>query len=151
MLELDKNWFCNAPLDFEMKQYILLDYLQKVNQLFKENRIYPYYNSLLAQYQVLLSYNSNLQNLKNEFNKEIVGVDLKSNSLIYREQQLESLETNYLSNIIDFALPKLKNSIELGKSKIETISDKIYLKSIGIIPIYREEGYLIIEQEKTYL
>ena len=41
MKTLSKTWFAEGYIDFELKKYTLLAYLQEVNKYFYENKLYP--------------------------------------------------------------------------------------------------------------
>ena len=41
MSSLSTNWITEKHIDFEYKKYVLLGYLQHVNESFTENKLYP--------------------------------------------------------------------------------------------------------------
>ena len=41
MKSLSETWFAEGYIDFELKKYTLLAYLQQVNKYFNENKLYP--------------------------------------------------------------------------------------------------------------
>ena len=41
MNNLSETWFAEGYIDFELKKYTLLAYLQQVNKYFNENKLYP--------------------------------------------------------------------------------------------------------------
>ena len=45
---LPRDWVCRPALDLELKQYLLLAYLQRVNARFAELKLYPYLDELLG-------------------------------------------------------------------------------------------------------
>ena len=71
MKSLSKFWFSTAPIDFEHKQYVLLDFLQSVDEQFSTSKIYPALSALSEQVCVLNAFkdgrdslNDRLKNLK---------------------------------------------------------------------------------------
>ncbi|MCR6719499.1 MAG: hypothetical protein NVV59_04220 [Chitinophagaceae bacterium] len=55
MKKLSETWFAEGYIDFELKKYTLLAYLQEVGKYFNENKLYPqladvvfHYNNLVA-------------------------------------------------------------------------------------------------------
>jgi hypothetical protein len=41
MKKLSDTWFADGYVDFELKKYTLLAYLQEVNKYFNQNKLYP--------------------------------------------------------------------------------------------------------------
>ena len=41
MKSLSETWFAEGYIDFELKKYTLLAYLQEVNKYFDANKLYP--------------------------------------------------------------------------------------------------------------
>ena len=46
--------------------------------------------------------------------------------------------------IVEFAIPKLKSSLDRGAELYDFIQSKIKMDTVGIVPIYKKEGYLIL-------
>ena len=57
MKQLSETWFVEGYIDFELKKYTLLAYLQQINKYFNENKLYPQLADLIFHY-------NNLQALK---------------------------------------------------------------------------------------
>ena len=80
MEKLDKDWLTKDNTDFEYKKYILLDYLQRVNNQFKENKIYPYLSDCIEEFRSL----KDLLEQKDKLTpKELTSIDFKNMELIY--------------------------------------------------------------------
>ena len=43
---MNTDWLFQEPIDLEHKQYVLLDYLQKVDKNLQELKLYPNFQSL---------------------------------------------------------------------------------------------------------
>ena len=59
MKRLSETWFAEGYIDFELKKYTLLAYLQEVNKYFNENKLYPQLAdavSSLAQHRILVAH-----------------------------------------------------------------------------------------------
>ena len=55
---MDTDWIFQGVIDYEQKQYILLDYFQKLNVLFEQMKLYPMFIELslhLGNIQTLMS------------------------------------------------------------------------------------------------
>ncbi len=50
MKTLSQSWFAEGYIDFELKKYTLLAYLQEVNAYFSQNKLYPQLADLVFHY-----------------------------------------------------------------------------------------------------
>ena len=57
MKTLSETWFAEGYIDFELKKYTLLAYLQQVTSYFNESKLYPQLSDVIFHY-------NNLQALK---------------------------------------------------------------------------------------
>jgi hypothetical protein len=48
--------------------------------------------------------------------------------------------------IVDYSLPMVGNHLEAGKEIYEHIDQQIDIEPIGILPLYRDEGYLLLRK-----
>ena len=56
MKALSETWFADGYIDFELKKYTLLAYLQQVNKYFNENKLYPQLSDLIFHYNNLVAF-----------------------------------------------------------------------------------------------
>ncbi|MBK6835034.1 MAG: hypothetical protein IPG89_12470 [Bacteroidetes bacterium] len=54
MGKLSKDWLTEQHIDLELKQYVLLAYLQEVKESYRATKIYPYLGELIEHYKNLL-------------------------------------------------------------------------------------------------
>jgi hypothetical protein len=52
---------------------------------------------------------------------------------------------NQLEEIVEYALPKMNDTLKLGKEIYEQVEAKLKIEPIGIMPLYVDEGYLLME------
>ena len=45
-MRLETNWLIQEPIDLEHKQYVMMDYISKVNKDFDEFKLYPSFQEL---------------------------------------------------------------------------------------------------------
>ena len=152
MKRLEKNWFVEGIMDFEYKTYVILDYIQYVNSKYKENKLFPTYPNLLTTYKSTLEFKQILDSFKKTITtKTLVGINWQEEKLVYEETKEDGFElTSEIELIIDYALPIFKKAISEGKRIYSTIDESISLDCVGIEPIYKKEGYLIIRSNKTF-
>lgn len=142
MKHLHPQWFLQGIWDLEYKQYLLLAYLQEVKAYYRQSRLYPPLAELIASWHELLLLKKEIQRLLDNLPKEITGISEKGFDYQIVIQQPEALDI--LEDLIDFALPLIKAHIDEGTHLYETIEKTLQAEVIGILPTYREEGYVFL-------
>ena len=143
MDNLTKNWFVEGWIDFEYKKYILLAYLQKIKNSFDQVELYPHLSNIIQHYEDLIRYNEQQMNLKSSFQKDLKNIDLNKLKLEFNHNFEDEL-VNKIMEIVEFAIPKLKSSLDRGAELFDFIQSKIKMDTVGIVPFYKKEGYLIL-------
>ncbi len=151
MSELKKDWITDGLIDFEYKKYILLAYLKQVQGNFEATKLYPSLSDLINHYSDTLSFQKRKTLLKSGFPKEIARLDLKELKLTYNELLQDSDLMAELDSIVEFALPKMKETLGLGKERYEEVESQLSIEPIGILPLYKNEGYVMVEMGKERL
>ena len=70
MKQLSETWFAEGYIDFELKKYTLLAYLQEVNKYFDENKLYPQLADVVFHYHNLVAFRENKKFLQEHFPKK---------------------------------------------------------------------------------
>ena len=143
MATLSENWITENHIDFEYKKYVLLGYLQKVKEHFNEQKLYPDFAELIAHYKNLLALKNNTTALENNFKKTVKGVDFNDFKLVYENTINDELLME-LKQIIAFSEPLLATELNKGKTIFDFAEQHILADHIGILPIYKSEGYFIL-------
>jgi len=143
MATLSENWITENLIDFEYKKYVLLGYLQHVEEHFNEQKLYPDFAELIAHYKNLIELKNNTLDLENSFKKNVKGIDYNTLSLIY-ENSITDESLNDLKQIIAFSEPLLVNELQKGKNIFDFAEQHILTNHIGILPIYKTEGYFVL-------
>lgn len=149
MSSLTNNWFCDGNADFEYKKYLLLAYLQYVNRHFKDTKLYPYLGELVHHYQNLNHFLSSKRRLDDGFPKEIDGLDLRKLKIMYKKVLQENNILDNIEEVVKYAMPKMKAYLDNGKDIYEFIEDNLNLYAVGIVPLRKEEGYMILAGQKN--
>lgn len=145
MEKLDKDWITNGLIDFEYKKYVLLAYLKHVQTNFDQARLYPFLSDLIAHYQDVQSFKNRKTLLKSGFPKEITKIDLEQIKLSYETMTQDSELMTALEEIVEYAIPEMKNTLGLGKELYETVEADLQIEPVGIVPLYKDEGYVMLE------
>lgn len=148
METLSENWMTERLIDFEYKKYVLLDYMQKVKAHFNEQKLYPDFAELIAHYKNLVSLKNNTISLENGFKKTVKGIDYEKLALVY-ENTVNDETLSELKKIIEFSEPLFVDELQKGKTIFDFAEKHILTNHIGILPIYKKEGYFILYPYKS--
>jgi hypothetical protein len=149
MKTLSETWFADGYIDFELKKYTLLAYLQEVSKYFTENKLYPQLADVIFHYNNLMAFRENKKFLQEQFPKKLTGIQIEKLQVLY-EQMIEDDELmQELEDIINFSASKMKKAITNGTEIYEFVEDKLTIFPVGIIPLDVNEGYFFLS-EGTY-
>ena len=147
---MDTDWLFNGILAAEQKQYVLLDYFQKLNKYFEEMKIYPMFIELslhLANMQSLTKEHTLLLTDKKfeSCDDEIMLKDLYPK----KPRELSQEEEQELTKTIQYSNVKLFDTFNLAKSiwnmafdsvEITIKKNKAYIASgMGYVFYYRKK------------
>jgi hypothetical protein len=144
MKQLSETWFADGYIDFELKKYTLLAYLQEVNKHFNENKLYPQLADIIFHYNNLVAFRENKRYLQDHFPKRLTGLQLEKIQVLYEQMIQDDELMEELEQIIEYAAAKMKGTISCGAELYEFIEENITITPIGIIPLEREEGYIFM-------
>jgi hypothetical protein len=140
---LSENWLTEDLMDFEYKKYRVLGYLQNIKAHFKEQKLYPDFAELIAHYKNLILLKNNTTTLENNFKKTLSGIDYANLKLQY-QSIINDESLNELKQIINFSEPLFEQELEKGKSIFDFAEQHIVTNHIGILPLYKTEGYFML-------
>ena len=146
MKTLSETWFADGYIDFELKKYTLLAYLQEINRYFTENKLYPQLADIIFHYNNLSAFRENKKYLQEQFPKKLTGVQIEKLQVLF-EQMIEDDELmKELEEIIHFASGKMKKAITEGTTLYEFVEDKLTIFPIGLVPLENNEGYFFLSE-----
>src|ERR1051325_7361474 len=125
MKQLSDTWFAEGYIDFELKKYTLLAYLQEVNRHFNENKLYPQLSDVIFHYNNLVAFRENKKFLQEHFPKKLTGVQLEKLQLLYEQMIGDDELMQELEEIITYSADKMKGTINNGVEIYEMVEDNI--------------------------
>ncbi len=149
MKRLDSNWFTHGALDAEHKRYILLAYLQEVEKEYKLSKIYPALSDLDRIIREMLSFKTNCEQLESSFPKSVSSISLKERKLEFSSEHFNNELLHIIYEILDYSIPKVEEKIKMGQEIFNSVEKFIHIEPLGILPIYRDEGYLLFQNNST--
>jgi hypothetical protein len=149
MKKLSETWFAEGFIDFELKKYTLLAYLQEVDKYFNQNKLYPQLADVVFHYNNLVAFRENKRYLQEHFPKKLTGIQMQKLQLLY-EQMIEDGELmQELEDIIQYAADTLKSTLQTGAGIYEFVEEKINISPVGLIPLDTQEGYFFLSTTDT--
>jgi hypothetical protein len=144
MKTLSETWFADGYIDFELKKYTLLAYLQEVNKYFNETKLYPQLADVIFQYNNLLHFKTNKEYLKQQFPRRLSQVDMQKLELLYEAIIEDDEMMEQLEEILQYSLRKLKTTIKGGTEIYEFVEDRLEINPVGLVPLECNEGYFFL-------
>lgn len=149
MKTLSQNWFTEGLIDFEFKKYILLAYLQDINQYFHKNKLYPQLSELIFHYNNLLLFRDNKETLQNNFPERLTDADFNKLKLSYEKIIGNDAIMQEIENIINYSISEMSESLKEGREIYEFVEEQLSISPVGLIPLFPMEGYLFIRDGKN--
>ncbi|MCC6384175.1 MAG: hypothetical protein LC117_08445 [Bacteroidia bacterium] len=144
MESLSKNWITEKYIDFEYKKYVLLAWLQHVNDKFSDIKLYPSLSELIEHYRNVIALKESKHNLFDQFPAKLSGTDLKNFKLMYDKLIEDDTLMQEIENIISFSIPQFEKYLTDGKQLYDFIESKINIYPVGVVPLNVNEGYILL-------
>lgn len=149
MKSLSETWFAEGYIDFELKKYTLLAYLQEIDRYFNENKLYPQLADVIFHYNNIAAFRENKKFLQEHFPKKLTGVQLQKLQMLYEQMISDDELMQELEDIINYSAEKIKSTINNGTEIYEFVEEKINIVPVGIIPLDAQEGYFLLSEGKN--
>lgn len=143
-MTLSETWFMEGHVDFELQKYRLLAYLKEVNKYFNETKLYPQLSDVIFHYNNLVAFRDNKKFLQDQFPKRIDQINIRKLELIYEKMLADDELMRELEDITGYALSEMKSTIDNGAEIYEFIEKQTRIEPVGIVPLYKNEGYMLI-------
>lgn len=151
METLNLSTFIKAAEDIEFSKYKVLSILRRYSEALHKNKLYPALGELISiknELDLLLEQMSLFDpefvlNLNfSEFSEDLS----KKNTF---ECDIDGL--NKVASFINWTMPKISEAIDEGKAIFDFVDENITISEIGVLPLYKNEGYFFIPDAKNDL
>lgn len=149
MKQLSQTWFAEGYIDFELKKYTLLAYLQQINGYFNENKLYPQLSDLIFHYNNIVAFRENKKYLQEHFPKKLTGIQIEKLQILYEQMIADDDLMQELEAIINYSAGEMKTTISNGTEIYEFVEENLTITPVGIVPIDVQEGYFFLSTGKT--
>lgn len=142
--DLSLDLFTSVQDDVEKRQYLILGDLKKISEEFQFYKIYPHLSYLIELRRVLKDVISRLFDLRSKFPKKISKIDWVNRTIEHEVIFTSGTDITAVEDLIEWALPHIENVIEEGIAIHEFVESELTVEQVGILPNYRDEGYLFV-------
>lgn len=110
---LSLTWYIEPPIDFEYKNYILLDYIQRVDNSFKEHNLSPYLLHTEKVFNEMITFSLNQNSFLRQIEKDSIQVvDNRLMTITSKFNDGNILKT--INEIVEYSTPILESKVKLG-------------------------------------
>lgn len=141
--------FTRVQSDIEARQYRILAGLKRYREHFRINEIYPYLSHLVELYRTLDDIQARLQDLRGEFPKKIINIDLVNREIKQEAVFSDGADLSNVEDLIEWSLPQMENVIHEGTVIHDYVEEELLVEHVGIVPNYREEGYFFVPDRSS--
>ncbi len=145
MKKLPIDWFTHGRLDAEYQQYVVLAYLQAVQQNFLADKLCPDLPELRQHYEAGVQFSQGKGTLNAAFPKRATGIAGPPPRIEYKSDVPDDDFMAELDTIMAFALPRFDALLTEGQQRWADIFTALTLAPIGLMPLRPEEGYLLVQ------
>lgn len=151
MEKLNLQSFIGAGPDTESNQYRVLNNLKPYYHEFSHNRLYPALSELIDLVKTLDALVDTHTNLRSQMPHRVKRVDLNNKRIVYEPSSLPVTALEGIIELIVWALPHIKEAIEEGMRMYDFVEANLGIEEVGLLPMYKDEGYYFIPDNKTSL
>jgi hypothetical protein len=135
--------------DLELNQYKVLGGLKGYRSEFNRKKIYPALSDLINLASSLEDILKNKNRMKDEFPKQIAGYDIENKKVVFENEENAPAKIEILFDLIQWALPLIKSTIEEAIVLYDFVEKNIEVGNVGLLPIYKNEGYFIVPNNRN--
>jgi hypothetical protein len=146
MNTLSLDVFLTGTRDFEAKQYEVLQGLKTLRAELRHNRLYPALAELVDLISVLGDFLQKKGEIQSRLPHRLKKLDLENKRLVYEPEKRDDADLERSVDLIHWAFPVIKNAIDEGTELYNFVEEHVRIEHVGIVPMYREEGYWFVPE-----
>jgi hypothetical protein len=144
MEKLSIKSFTSFSGDQEIDQYRILSGIKEYSENFRKKRLYPALSELIDLAALLENILNHKKGLSKSFPKNVIGFDIENKKIILEDAEVTDENIKIVFDLIEWSVPVIRRTIEEGIALYEFVEKNINIDQVGILPLYKNEGYLII-------
>lgn len=135
--------------DLELSQYRILQGLKLYRQEFHHSRLYPFLGELVELHAALQELTQSKDQIERNLPRQIKEVDLENKTIVYETIHNSGGDPARIGALITWALPHMKQTIQEGLETYNFVDQHITISEVGLMPMYRQEGYWFVPESST--
>jgi len=148
-MHLRLETFLSGSSDFEARQYAILQGLKEYYQSFSNNKLYPSLSELVDLHSTLQGLAQKRDDIQSHLPQQLTDIDLKNKQLVFEPLGMSTEDARVIELIV-WAMPLIKKAMEEGMNIYNFVDEHITIEGIGILPMYREEGYWFVPDARAH-
>ncbi len=140
---LPQDWAYSPSIDLELKQYILMGYVQRVKARFTERKLYPYLSDVRTRAEELIRLQHSKESFARSLSTPFIGFDPTTGELL-RARDPDPEPMRVIDDVIGFAVPNLLRLLDEGLELRDELARSVQLSPIGLLPLHISEGWLFL-------
>lgn len=114
---LSVDWFIEPPIDFEQKNYLLLDYVQQIDNSFKVQKLSPYILHTEKIVEEMNRFKENRLRIRESLRKKKLNLSRKIHWIVTEVD--ETIEMRSVVEVVEYSMPILESKLILGYKLLE--------------------------------
>ena len=151
MHKLTLDTFLTGTADAEVRQYHVLEGLKHNYTEFTHNRLYPSLAELVDLHTSLVNILNGMSDIQGRLPHELKEIDIEQGKLVYQTADVNDEDFLRATELITWALPRIEQAIDEGVSIYHFVDEHMQIEQVGLLPMYREEGYWFVPEHKAAL
>lgn len=151
MGQLSLETFVTAGGDFEASQYRIRQALKGYRDEFTRSKLYPALAELIELTRTLESLIEEKTSFQQQLPRELKNIDLKNKKLIFESVEMTGNDFERIVELIRWALPLIGEIIQEGMRIFDFVDENLAVQHVGILPMYKDEGYYFVPENKASL
>lgn len=148
METLNLSTFIKAADDLELSKYKVLSILGRYSNALHKNKLYPALAELISIKNELDLLVEQMSLFDAEFVLNLNFADFSEDIPLSNPVQYDEDSLTKVTEFIKWALPEIDKAIDEGKAIFDFVDENIQLHEVGIMPVYKNEGYFFIPDVK---
>ena len=144
----DLEMFTRGAHDPEGARYRIMAALDVAAREFHRSRLYPGLGDLIELVSVLETVRDNRDQYAEVMPRKLSGVDFENKSLQFDTEPADPSMIEQMFELIDWALPEVKKITDEGVAMFDFVNSNLNIDVVGIMPMYRDEGYAFVTDRK---
>jgi len=154
-MKLPLDWILQEPIDMEHKEYVLLDYISKVDKELDEFVLYPTFQELTLHLANLNAINTKLSYIELKIQPEENDEEILLDNIIYKKlKKFNETDLKDILEIAKMAHDRLKDYFLISKSIWSIVFESVLIKNTNKELILNSrnsnKGYLKFQYDNLF-